>query len=227
MSMNVFKFESRADAEIALMEDLLRQLGPCVQSNGECTLLLSGGSTPAGLYRRMNEADFPWPTLSVGLVDERRVADDHPASNAALIQQTFLSDHADVRFFPMVYEPENLEKDWDQIAHNYETLPSDRWVVLGMGGDGHTASLFPGDPASEQTFMASHEHPPALAQTTAPNAPTQRITCTPAYLKTASHVFLLMFGEEKWNVWENASAQNLPIWRVMNASRAASIYYAP
>lgn len=224
--MNVFKFEHREDAEKALMEDLLRQLGPCAQSNEECTLLLSGGSTPAGLYRRMNEADFPWPTLSVGLVDERRVDETDPASNAALIKQTFLGGREDVRFFPMVYAPDDLEQDWPQIVHNYDTLPSERWVVLGMGTDGHTASLFPNDPSSEASFSGD-ETAQVLVQTQSPQAPHQRISCTPNYLKNSAHLFLLLFGEDKWAVWESSSAQNLPIWRIMSEASSASIYYAP
>ena len=224
--MNVFKFEDREDAEKALMEDLLRQLGPCAQSNEECTLLLSGGSTPAGLYRRMNEADFPWPTLSVGLVDERRVDENNPASNAALIKQTFLGGRDDVRFFPMVYSPADLDQDWPQIVHNYDTLPSERWVVLGMGTDGHTASLFPNDPASEASFRDDADME-VLVQTRSPQEPHERISCTPDYLKSSAHLFLLMFGTDKWDIWESSSAQNLPIWRIMSEAASASIYYAP
>ena len=91
-----------------------------------------------------------------------------------------------------------------------------------MGPDGHTASLFPNDPSSEQ-ILANNDV--GLFNTNAPSIPTRRITCSKQMLLNAKHIFLLIFGEEKLNILENSNL-NLPIHVLLKERNDIEIYYA-
>ena len=151
------------------------------------TWALSGGSTPRGLYERLATADLPWADIEVFFGDERCVPPDHPASNYRLAHETL------VRKVPArVYAMPGESCD----AAAYEAVLRDRLgprpvldlALLGLGEDGHTASLFPGDPAlEERERLVARVQRPDFA----------RLTLTPPVLSSSKLALFLVTGAGK------------------------------
>lgn len=120
-------FEAAASA-------LVNALTAGLAAKGAASLALAGGSTPAPVYRLLSQADLEWSKVTVTLTDERKVAPDHPESNERMLRETLLTGPAAAAAF--------LRLDDPAIA---DLIPFDG-VLLGMGDDGHFASLFPGSP---------------------------------------------------------------------------------
>ncbi|HXF36344.1 MAG TPA: 6-phosphogluconolactonase [Actinomycetota bacterium] len=111
------------------------------------TLVLAGGSTPRELYRRLAALPYPWREVEVFFGDERCVPPDHPDSNLRMARETLLT-RVPARVHPMTgCRPEDYERELRAVFG--DDLPRFDLAFLGLGEDGHTASLFPGDPALE------------------------------------------------------------------------------
>lgn len=179
-------FESAARRFLALAErSLVRQ--------GAFRVALAGGSTPKGLYARLAEAPFPWERIDWFWGDERRVPPDHPDSNYGMAWETLLSKVA--------ADPERIHRiqaEFPDAAERYEStlkrvfggpLPRFDLILLGMGADGHTASLFPGNAAlGESQRLVVATQVPGLGE---------RITLTLPVLNHAEFVMFLVSGREK------------------------------
>lgn len=114
------------------------------------TVALAGGSTPRLLYERLVTCTFPWPETEIFFGDERCVPPDHPDSNYRMAREALLSKApANVHRMPgETCDAEAYEEELRQVFG--AGLPEFDLVLLGLGEDGHTASLFPGDPALEE-----------------------------------------------------------------------------
>ncbi len=162
-----------------------------------------GGKTPAAIFDLLARQDLPWADLRLMLVDDRIVPVDHPASNFALLARAFAGKP--VRIEPLVEGP------W---PHGPLDL-----VWLGMGADGHVASIFPGSSVVPGL-------PPAVVRTLPdplpPEAPFERLTMTMALLADAREIILVVRGSEKRKVLEAAIAgQNrLPIAQLLAAAKS-------
>ena len=157
------------------------------------SLALSGGETPRRLYRCLAEEyreQVPWTRVNIFWGDERYVAHDDPRSNYRMAKETLL-DRVPVpkqQVHPMPTE----QADPDEAARRYErVLPqSVDLVLLGIGSDGHTASLFPGSPALDESERS-------VVVATAPTEPNVRLTLTLAALNRAETVFFVVTGTDK------------------------------
>ncbi|RKH16311.1 6-phosphogluconolactonase [Corallococcus praedator] len=170
---------------------LARELQKALATKQRVSLALSGGNTPRPAYRALAEHTLPWERVDVYFVDERFVPPDHADSNYKLVKESLLTPLklSDAQVFRMQGERE----DRDDAAADYaKTLPERLDVVLiGVGEDGHTASLFPGHPAlSERTARVL-----AVKQTSKP--PPWRMTLTFPVLQGAGAVLGLVAGEGK------------------------------
>jgi 6-phosphogluconolactonase len=184
----------------AALDDLVGALQRSVEVRGSARLLLSGGSTPAPVYRALANAALPWQKIAVGLVDERWLPAGDPASNARLVRESLLEAGAEqARFEPMLLPPEHSLHDSVRAAN--AGAVDDAVVVLGMGDDGHTASLFPHTPDLPAALASSADYV-AFDASAAPVAqpwPT-RISLTPAGLERSGSRLLLLRGERKRGV---------------------------
>lgn len=167
-----------------------------VRERGRCWLALSGGSTPEPLYRALAQADLPWADLWVLWGDERYVPADHPDSNQRMARRAWL-DHVPIpaaQILPWPTEAGDPAADavryeqWLGDRLGVGALPQLDCVLLGMGDDGHTASLFPHTAALEvrDRLVAVGEKDGQ-----------PRLTLTYAMLNAARQVLFLVAGASK------------------------------
>lgn len=173
---------------------LAARIAAAIAERGTCSLALSGGRTPRPIYvvlaaRPLAEA-IDWARVHVYFGDERAVPPDHPDSNYRMVDEALL------RRVPLlpghVHRMPADRPDRDAAAWEYEEIlpPAFDVLLLGMGSDGHTASLFPGSPA-----LAERDR--HVVPVTAPVEPAQRMTITPPVIAAARHVAVVVAGAEK------------------------------
>ena len=159
-------------------------------------IALSGGSTPAAAYRLLNREHLPWNRVDVVLGDERWVPASDPASNARMLADTLLAADgpgAGARFHPVPTELESPEASVQAFEQHVRQLcPGDPPVfdvmLLGLGEDGHTASLFPGTPATQERQRLV---------TIGAGKGLERITLTAPVLSASRQVIVLVSGAGK------------------------------
>jgi 6-phosphogluconolactonase len=186
-------FETRETWLQALLERFDTLFQQAVQKRGEFHVALSGGSTPKELYSALNRRNLDWSKIVWWLGDERWVKPDHADSNEKMILSSLGGGIPQIRF-----ESWHTSDDPAIAAAQYEanlirqlgSKPSIDLVLLGMGTDGHTASLFPGTAAlNESTRLAVSNVVPQLNTT--------RVTLTFPALKMAGETWFLVKGADK------------------------------
>ena len=207
MTIREHRFEDAARMTAALRSSIIDDLETALEQRPRATLLVSGGSTPSDLYRSLSEAALDWQRIDIALVDERWVDPRHAASNEHMVRETLLAGAAaKARFTGMKNDHPSPTAGEAQCNRAYESLqrPFDA-VVLGMGLDGHFASLFPGAEGFEDA-LGTHSHCAAIharrSEVTGENL--ERMTLTPWSLSQSRHLYLLIRGEDKWRVYDSA-----------------------
>lgn len=166
-----------------------------VAARGRCSLALAGGDTPRPVYERlarMGEAEVPWSRLHLYFGDERCVPPDDTDSNFRMVREALLDrapiDAAQVHRMAGELDPE-------VAAQDYERELPDRLdvVLLGVGSDGHTASLFPGSPA----LATPHQGGRRVLAVTGSKPPPRRLTLSPRALDEARALLVLAAGADK------------------------------
>ena len=199
------------DLHDAMGMELLFHAHACVRAFGDFHLALSGGSTPLPFYRRLMVdpafRDFPWKRTHLWLVDERRVPPEDERCNWTQIADLLL-DHSDIppsqahAIRAMDARADELYEDELRRALAWREKGHDRldYVLLGMGSDGHTASLFPHSPALAETsrLVAINAGPRVT--------PPDRVTMTFPLLNSARYVAVLVSGASKRSTVERVSA---------------------
>ncbi|GAB5416699.1 MAG: 6-phosphogluconolactonase [Crocinitomicaceae bacterium] len=198
-----------------------QQIENAVRAHGSANVLLSGGGTPGPAYAKMN-AEFSFLSdLHLGLVDERFVSQDSEFSNERLIRHCF-SNVAEQNISGMVYDIEDAERNLKILTNKYNRyIQRTDLIILGMGPDGHTASIFPDDSASESALEATTP----FLNTNAPTHPTNRITCSLDFIRKAKNCALLITGTQKLEVLKNTSLQ-LPIHKVLDVCPNIQLFYS-
>lgn len=160
-----------------------------LQEREVCHLMLAGGGTPLPVYGALVKRELPWGKLKLYFGDERCVPSDHADSNYRAVTQVLFPHGipAGVELYRM-----QGEQDPESAALEYEALLPERIdiLLLGMGGDGHTASLFPGSSALDETARR-------VLPVIGPKPPPQRLTVTPPVIRAAHHVLVMAEGDGK------------------------------
>ncbi|GAA3907796.1 6-phosphogluconolactonase [Halomonas cibimaris] len=209
-----------------LAEAVAAALKADLEHQSRVLLVVSGGSTPAAFLRALSTLPLDWTHVDVTLADERWVEESDPASNARLVRETLRQNHAAGARFVGLKTPDGTPEEG--VAEAAERITPLAWpasaVVLGMGEDGHTASLFADSPELERALATSE---PLVAVRTPGLEP--RITLSADYLHRARRHFLHITGEHKRAVLAHAmvgdDVRELPIRTFLACPLA--VYWAP
>ena len=199
------EFSQREQLDIALADKVAQLLTAAINDKGRASIAVSGGSTPKGFFAALSKKKLNWSAITVTLADERWVDIDDSASNTKLVQEHLLQNEAAKANFFHLKQGENLNVETLQtlcLAANEQLLPLDV-LILGMGEDGHTASLFP---CSEEITQCLASDSPALLSVQPATAPHQRITFSFATLANSANTFLHISGSSKKQVLAQAIA---------------------
>ncbi len=198
----LLRFDTPEQVTEALAEHISQSLRQAVEARGHAAIALSGGRTPLPLFQRLSETDLPWPSVSITLADDRWLPTDQADSNAGLIQRHLLQHKAQQARFISLWQPGKtaLEAESD-CAERLAGLPELLdLVVLGMGNDGHTASLFPC--AKELEHALETEQPCAAVMPT--SAPHARMTLSARRLLASRERILHLKGADKLETLQHA-----------------------
>ena len=188
-------------------------LGQGLADRGAASLVVPGGRTPIAFLGKLGCRSLGWARISVTLSDERWVDPLSPDSNEALVRRTLLlGPAAAARFIPLYDGAVSPAMGVAETSERIEQVPRP-WdaVVLGIGEDGHFASLFPGEPA-----LAVGLDPAAkvlCVPARGPVAGPPRLSLTLACLAATRHLFVLATGAAKREIWQAAGAarSDLPV----------------
>jgi 6-phosphogluconolactonase len=206
-----------------LAAGIAESLAAAIGARGLASLVVSGGRSPVRLFEILRTQPLDWDRVCVALADERWVAPDDAASNERLVRDVLLKDHAaSARFLGLKNGAPTPDlgavSAWETFAR--VPRPFDA-VILGMGDDGHTASLFPGSPNLPRAL-----NPAAVAGCVgmwAPVAPHPRLSLNLTALLDSRRIVVLITGEAKRHTFAAACApgpaQDMPIRAVLRQSR--------
>ncbi|QWF70348.1 6-phosphogluconolactonase [Methylomonas paludis] len=232
-----FHFENRSHLLTALTAECQDILSESISKHGSATLLVSGGSTPAPLYEALSKTELAWKKIKVALVDERWVDAQHIASNEALIKRSLLINNAKAAtFVGMKTADQRASKGQSETEGRYRSLPQPFTVaIVGMGNDGHTASLFPHATGLRNALNAESDQLTAAinakaSPVTGPN--TERMSLTVAGLLKCERLIILITGEDKLEVFDQAmkpgAVEDMPIRALLNQEKVpVEMYWAP
>lgn len=216
----------------ALAGELRVELQEAIAARGHASLVVSGGRTPALLFEQLSKEPLDWRKVWVTLADERWVDVQDPASNERMVRQTLLQNHAAAaQMIGMKNAAASPAEGSDWCWRSLARIPRPFDVVLlGMGDDGHTASLFPQSPGIVAALNGSN--PPACVGMQAPVAPEQRISLNLTALLDARRVILHIQGEGKWSVYQRAlqrgAVTELPVRAVLHQQETpVEVFWCP
>lgn len=227
--MNMQKHNDKLELANWLANHVAQKLKAAIEKTGKASLAVSGGSTPVRFFAALSKQSLNWNSVYITLVDERWVPDNHERSNAKMVKELLLVDNASkANFLPLFQEGKNTSQI-QEIEKEYASLLPFDVVILGMGGDGHTASFFPNGTKLSQATDPNTEN--LLIDIEAEGAGEPRVTFTLPALCSAAELILHIEGDEKKAVLEEAQkagdANLLPIRHILRSNADLSIVWAP
>ncbi len=193
--MNLIEYADREMMMMALANKIAGELGAALRQQGRASLSVPGGTTPGPVFDMLSAVDLDWANVSVFLNDERWVEEDSPRSNTRLLRQRLLQNKAAaVQLVPLHMTAEQPEDALDVLSAGIAPHLPISVLLLGMGADMHTASLFPG---ADRLDEALADDAPLLLPMRADGAGEPRITLTAPVLRGALNTHILITGADK------------------------------
>ncbi len=209
-------YADASEASRAAAEAIADWLVAGLAEDDKASFIATGGTSPGEVYDLLSTLPLPWEHVSVTLSDERWVAPDSPDSNSRLLRERLLvGEAAQANFVPLWSNAPTAEDAAEAAeAAVAELLPADV-VLLGMGEDGHIASLFPGSPVLEEGLDPLGGSLVIAAPEGAPAPPQDRLSLTLYALRQSYLILVLIRGEAKRRVIEDGAG--LPIHALLDA----------
>ena len=223
-------FDSREEASRAAAREIAAALQRRLDGNGKASLVVSGGTTPALTFQELAKLALEWSRVHVVLSDERWVPPDHEDSNEKLVGETLLTGEArEASLLPLYSADVTIEERCEQLNEELKRVPFPfACSLLGMGEDGHFASLFPDTEKLDEALITDWQQLCIPVHTVA--SPHPRISLTLAALSRSDEILLLIFGETKREVYEAAKEKlsRLPVAALIRQKRApVRVFWAP
>lgn len=220
--MNLIEYPDSEMMMMDLANRIAGELNTCLFEHDWASLAVPGGTTPGPMFDALSAADLDWARVHVLLTDERLVPPDHPRSNERLVRERLLTGRAAAATFVRL-----VPDDGQAIETLFDNVQKESPIsilLLGMGADMHTASLFLG---SAELHDALAVDAPPIMKVTAPGAPEPRLTLTAPILRDAMATHVVITGDEKRTAIEKARTlppHEAPIATVLGT---ASVHWAP
>jgi 6-phosphogluconolactonase len=209
------------DAEMMMLnlaDVLASELKNCLLLHDHASFAVPGGTTPGPIFDNLCAVDLDWSRVHVMLTDERWVSETSERSNTRLLRERLLIEKAaDAIYLPLYADAATPEEKLPELAEALMPEMPISVMLLGMGADMHTASIFPG---ADQLDLALHgdEH---LVAMRAPGAPEPRITLSANVLKSAMSRHLVIVGAEKRAALDRARElppEQAPVGAILNGT---------
>lgn len=218
----LLQFMSARQAAAALTARVMADLDAAIRDRGHASLAVPGGTTPGTFLTQLSSRILDWPRVCVTLTDERWVPPDNERSNAGLVARTLAPHARGLRWFGLWHDGITCEAALPLLDEASRELP---WpldvVVLGMGDDGHVASLFPGQEAGFQA--GAFRYVAARGPGEEP-----RVSLRAKALAEARQVYLLVNGPKKLALLQQLQDSQLPVARVLAARPTSTpVYVGP
>ncbi|NNE52010.1 MAG: 6-phosphogluconolactonase [Sulfitobacter sp.] len=223
--MNIVEYADQEMLAMHVADLLASELKKCLMQHDFASFAVPGGASPGPIFDILSGIRFDWEHVHVMLTDERWVPEEDPRSNTALVRERLLTGHAaDAKFIPFYAPNTNAVEGAKRAARRLEGELPISLLLLGMGTDMHTASLFPGAEGLEEAMA---HHAPALCRIKAPDQDIERVTLSAETLKGAMSTHLVIYGAEKREALEKARrlrAREAPIAAVLGSG---TVHWAP
>jgi 6-phosphogluconolactonase len=226
------RFGSADALAVEVASDVAAELAQAIAVRGHAGVLLSGGHSPARLFEQMRTQVLDWSRVSIALVDERWVEPSDPGSNERFVREALLSERAAAARFVGLKNPApspelGAAAAWDASARIARPVDI---TVLGMGDDGHTASLFPGSPNLPSALDL--EAPEGYVGMWAPVPPQPRLSLNLRALLDSRRILILILGESKLRTYAAACGpgpvEEMPVRAVLRQRRVpVEVVWAP
>jgi len=230
MPVNLLEFPDRETASEAAAEWLAKSIRHSLEHQDRSGIVVSGGTTPGPCFDRLSAIPLEWSRVTVIPSDERWVPGDHPDSNERLIRSRLLVNRAQPgHLLPLYREGVEPGAALSMIKQDLLALGAPACcALLGMGEDGHFASLFPDFDRLQQALDPGYSEPCLVVRTA--SSPHVRISLSLAALLETERTLLLIFGAAKRKVIDAAAAGNttFPIESLItNLAAPLSVFWAP
>jgi 6-phosphogluconolactonase len=213
MNGKVHIYNSLAELATATANRLASNLQLTVQQRGVCNIVLSGGNTPHDVYSLLASTTFrasiDWKRVNIFFGDERCVPPEHPDSNYGMVHKVLLSrlpiGNSNTFRIRAEVDPHQAALEYSDTVHEKfgESAPGADVILLGLGADGHTASIFPGTTALEEKqdpYVAVYVH----------RLSTWRVTMTFPFINAGSEVLFLVSGRDKSAIVNQVISARVP-----------------
>lgn len=221
-------FENRLEASEAAAKRIAELLANRLDNQSTASIVVSGGTTPEQCLRALAKTPLDWQRVQVALSDERWVAADHVDSNERFVRESLLVDEASAaQLLPVYADGVTPEDRCEALQNPLPALPFSCSLV-GMGTDGHFASLF--SDAEQLATALDVESGRLYVPIETAASPHPRISMTLAGISRSDEIALLFFGEEKLDVYKQAleSSNGFPVSRLLRQKRApVRLFWAP
>lgn len=226
--IELVEFEAREAASTAAAERMAELMATQLGATGRADIVVSGGSTPQRCFEELAETSLDWSNVRVVLSDERWVPPDHEASNEGMVRRYLLQNAAAPAFLLPIYQSDlTVDERCDSLQSELEGVQF-ACSLVGMGVDGHFASLFPDADVLSAGLNSDTQHFCIPIKTGA--SPHPRVSLTLAALLRSDELILLFFGEEKKTTLQTAinDRDAFPIGHLIQQSAApVRGYWAP